>query len=109
MTGNLRIPHQKQKRKKELAQLTPATNYRLKSEVSIKTITLRCLLFSTHYTALRIKNCLKSTSAIKVATMKHMDNFRYKGKSSHATAKSTPSLSAKMNGTQRRTLVPESP
>ena len=35
-------------------------NYRLKSEVSI---TLRCRLCSTRYTAVRIKNCLKSTSA----------------------------------------------
>ena len=32
-------------------------NYCLKSEVSI---TLRCRLFSTCYTAVRIKNCLKS-------------------------------------------------
>ena len=42
-------------------------NYRLKSEVYI---TLRCRLCSTHYTAVRIKNCLKSTSAIEIATMK---------------------------------------
>ena len=34
-------------------------NYHLKSELSI---TLRCRLCSTHYTAVRIKNCLKSTS-----------------------------------------------
>ena len=38
-------------------------NYRLKSEVSI---TLRCWLCSTRYTAVRIKNCSKSTSAIKI-------------------------------------------
>ena len=42
-------------------------NYCLKSEVSI---TLRCGLCSIHYTAVRIKNCLKSTSVIKIATMK---------------------------------------
>ena len=42
-------------------------NYHLKSEVYI---TLLCRLSSTHYTAVQIKNCLKSTSAIKIATMK---------------------------------------
>jgi len=40
------------------------------SEVSI---TVLCLLCSTCYTAVRIKNCLKSTSVIKVATMKNTD------------------------------------
>ena len=52
---------------------TPAINYHLKSEVSI---TFHCQLCST-YTALQIKNCLKSTSesAIKVATMKNTDDF----------------------------------
>ena len=60
---------------------------RLKSEVSI---TLRCWLCSTRYTAMRIKSCLESTSAIKIATMKNMDGFRFKGKPSHAHAKSTP-------------------
>jgi len=38
------------------------------SEVSI---TVLCLLFSPHYTAVGIKNCSKSTSVIKVATMKN--------------------------------------
>ena len=61
-------------------------NYHLKSEVSI---TLRCRLCSTHYTAVQIKNYLKSTSAIKIATMKNTDNFCYEGKPSRATAKST--------------------
>ena len=64
-------------------------NYCLKSEVSI---TLRCQLCSTHYTALRIKNCLKSTFAIKVATMKNTylyDFCYYKWKPSRATAKLT--------------------
>ena len=73
---------------KEMAPRTPATDYRcLKSEVPI---TLRCQLCSTRYTALRVKNCSKSTSAIKVATIKNIDDFRYKGKPSRATAKSTP-------------------
>ena len=59
-------------------------NYRLKSEVSIM---FRCRLCSTRYTAVRIENCLKSTSAIKIATMKNMDDFCYEGKPSCATAK----------------------
>ena len=59
-------------------------NYCLKSEVSI---TLHCRLCSTRYTAVQIKNCLKSTSAIKIATMKNMDDFCYKGKPSRVTAK----------------------
>ena len=62
---------------------TPAINYHLKSQVSIP---LRCQLCSTRYTALQIKNCLKSTSAIKVATMKNTDDFLYKGKLSCVTA-----------------------
>ena len=53
---NLCIPHQM----KEMA-LRIHINYCLKSEVSI---TLRCWLFSILYTAVRIKNCLKSTPAI---------------------------------------------
>ena len=62
-------------------------NYRLKSEV---TIMLHCRLCSTRYTAVRIKNCLKSTCAIKVAMMKITDDFHFEGKPSCACAKSTP-------------------
>ena len=47
-------------------------NYCLKSEVSIPLCYQLC---STHYTAVQIENCLKSTSTIKIATMKNMDNF----------------------------------
>ena len=61
-------------------------NYHPKSEVSI---TLRCQLCSTFYTAVQIKNCSKSTSAMKIATMKNMDDFCYEEKPSCATAKST--------------------
>ena len=50
---------------------------------------LHCWLCSTRYTAVRIKNCLKSTPAIKIATMTNTDNFRYEGKPSRAIAKST--------------------
>ena len=35
------------------------------------------------------KLCFKNTSAIEVATMKNTDDFRYEGKPSRATAKST--------------------
>ena len=77
---NLRIP-------KEMVSRPNFINYCLKSEVSI---TLCCRLCSTHYTAIRIKNCLKSTSAIKIATMKNTDDFHLEGKPSRAHAKSTP-------------------
>ena len=80
---NPHIPHQK----KEMALCAPATNYRLKSEVSIM---FHCQLCSTRYIALQTKNCSKSTSAIKVATIKKMDDFHYEGKPSCTTAKLTP-------------------
>ena len=51
---------------------------------------LHCQLYSTRYTAVQIKNCSKSTSAIKIATMKNTDDFCFEGKLSRATAKSTP-------------------
>ena len=73
--------------KKEIVPCAPIINIRLKSEVFI---TLHCRLCSTCYTAVRIKNCLKSTSAIKIATMKNTDDFRFKGKPSRVHAKSTP-------------------
>ena len=50
---------------------------------------LLCWLCSTHYTAVRVKNYTKSTSAIKVATVRKTDEFRYEWKPSCATAKST--------------------
>ena len=34
-------------------------------------------------------NCLKSTFAIKIATMTNMDNFHYEGKPLHAITKLT--------------------
>ena len=60
--------------------------YRMKSQVSI---TLPCRLCSTRYTAVQIKNCLKSASPIKIATITNMDDFHYEGKPSHAITKST--------------------
>ena len=67
-------------------------SYCLKSEVSI---TLHCQLCSTRYTAVRIKNCSKGTSVIKVATMKNTDDFCFEGKPSRATAKLTLSTVSK--------------
>ena len=64
----------------------------LKSEVSIM---LRCQICSTRYAAFRIKNCLKSTFAIKIATMTNTDDFRYEGKPSRGIAKSTLSAVSK--------------
>ena len=61
-------------------------SFGLKSEVST---TLHCWLCSTCYTAVQIKNRSKSSSASKTATMKNMDDFRYKGKPSRATTKLT--------------------
>ena len=77
-------------------------NYCLKSEVSIM---LRCRLCSTCYTAVRIKNCSKSTFAIKVTTMKIRTISITKGSHHVLPPNWHFSLSAKMNGTQGRTLV----
>ena len=72
---------------KKWCHASQLSNYHLKSEVSIHFVV-------SHYTALQIKNYLKSISAIKVATMKNTDNFHHnfhhEGKPSHTTAKSTP-------------------
>ena len=73
-------------RKKEMVPCAPVTNYHLKNKASI---TLRCRLCSTRYTAVQIKNYSKSISAIKVVTMKNTDDFHYEGKPSCAAAKST--------------------
>jgi len=67
--------------------------------------TLCCQLCSTCYTAVQIDNCLKRTSAIKVATMKITDDFCYEWKPSRAFHKINFLWWAKMNGTQRRALV----
>ena len=50
---------------------------------------LHCQLYSTHYTALRIKNCSKSTLH-RNSHYENMDDFYYEGESLHATAKLTP-------------------
>ena len=67
-----------------------------------------CQLCSTYYTctAVQIKNCSKSTSVIKVATVKNTDNFHYTSKgSNHVIPPNRHFLRpAKMNGTHRRTL-----
>ena len=89
--------------KKEMAPHTAAINYQLKSEVPH--YASLSAMFNLLHTALQIKNCSKSTSAIKVATMKNMDDFRYERKPSFAIAKSTLFVVSEMNGTQRKTLV----
>ena len=78
----------------------------LLSETGIS-ISLLCQLYSTRYTAVRVKNCLKSTSVIKVDTMKNMDDFCYAGKGRHHVHPPNQrfSLSSQIGGTQRRALV----
>ena len=77
----------------------------LSSETEVS-IALLCQLCLTCYTAVRIKKCLKSTSVLKVATMKNVDDFSLRKGSHHVQPPNQRfSLSAKMNGTQRRTLV----
>ena len=89
--------------KKEMVPHTRAINYHLKSEVSI---TLHYQLCSTHYTTLQIKNCLKSTSTIKVATTKIRTISVIMRGSHHMLLPNLHLLlSAKMNGKQRRTLA----
>ena len=64
---------------------------------------------STRYTAVRIKSYLKSISIIKVATLKkygpRYGQFPHKGSHHVQPPNQCFLLSAKMNGTQRRTLV----
>jgi len=50
---------------------------------------LCCQLCSTRYKAVRINNCLKRTSAIKVATIKITDDFHYEWSHQMPTTKST--------------------
>ena len=73
---------------KEMMPHAPSyiNSYCLKSEAFI---TLRCWLCSTRYTAVRLKNHLRSASAIKIATMTNTDDFRFEGKPSCAIVKST--------------------
>ena len=58
-------------------------NYHLKSEVHILPAMFNPLHSSTN------QKLFKSTFAIKVATIKNTDDFRYEGKTLYATAKST--------------------
>ena len=63
--------------------------YQLSYENEVSIIMLRCWLCSTRYTAVQFKNCLKSTSVIKISTMANTDDFHYEGKPSCVIAKST--------------------
>ena len=86
----------------EMAPRAPAI-----SSESEGSITLRCQLCSIRYTAIQIKSCFKNTSAMEVATMKNTDDFLQQREASHHVLPPNRhfSLSVKMNGTQRRTLV----
>ena len=74
----------------------------LSSETEVS-IALLCQLCSTCYTAVRIKKCLKSTSVLKVATMKNTDDFSLR-KGSHHVQHQINAFHCQ-SGTQRRTLV----
>jgi len=77
----------------------------LSSETEVS-ISLLCQACSTFYTAVQIKRCLKSTSVIKVANMKIYRRFLLREGSNHVQPPiQRCSQSAKMNRTQRRTLV----
>ena len=68
---NPRIPKEKNR-----AAHTNHINFHLTSEVYI---TLRCRLCSIHYTAVRIKNCLKSTSAYQNSYDEKYGRFPFRG------------------------------
>jgi len=53
---------------------TTRPSYRLKLKYPL---TFSVSFFLTRYTAIQIKNGLKSTSAIKVETIKNTDDFHY--------------------------------
>ena len=73
------------------------------------TITLRFQLFSARYTALQMKNSVTVVFAIDLVTIEKMDDSRlqmYCREAMHCTtANRHLELSAKRNGTQRRTKV----
>ena len=86
--------------------MPPTINYCLESAAAI---TLCFQLCSASYTALQAKNSVRIISAISPFTMKNTDNSRlqtYCREVMHrATANRHFRLSAKRNGTQRRTKV----
>ena len=90
---HIHMPHQKS------IAYPSYINHRLKSEVSI---TFRCQLCLTHHTAIWINYCSKST----VATMKNVSVISVMKGNHHVQLPNWHfSMSAKMNGMQRRTLV----
>ena len=68
--------------KEGIVSCAPVINYGLRCSIHYASLL-------ANYTALRIKNCSKCASAIKIATMKNMDDFCYTnlGKPSRAIAK----------------------
>ena len=95
----LQFMHTKRKKWCRVPQL-----YQLSSEKSSIHYTSLSAVFNPLYTAVRIKNCLKSTSAIKIATIKIRTVSIMKRNHHMLLPNQHFSLSAKMNGTQRRTL-----
>ena len=74
--------------------MMPCTLALLESEISIM---LLCQLCSIRYTAVRVKNRLKSTSVIKVAIMNNMDDFHSTKEAITCYHQIDPYLSTKMN------------
>jgi len=68
---------------------------------------IHCHLCSTCYTTVGIKNCLKSKSVIKIATMKRKVRLISIKEAIRCNHQINTSLSAKIKGTLRRTLISE--
>ena len=81
---------------KEMALCIPTTTYHLKSEVSI---TLHCQLY---YTGLQIKKLFKKHLCNQNS---HYENYRQFREAITLSPNQYLSLSAKIDETQRRTLV----
>ena len=92
--------------KNTIIRTPPTINYCLESAAAI---TLRFQLFSARYTALQMKNSVRIVSEINPVTMENMDDSRLQMYCSEAMHRATMNqhlgLSAKRNGTQRRTKV----
>ena len=88
-----------------MIHMPPTINYCLQNAA---TTTLHFQLFSAHYTASQMKNCVRIASAINPATMENTDNclqMHCREAMHRGTANRHLGLSAKRNGTQRRTKV----
>ena len=70
----------------EMAPCPSYINYHLKSEVSLRFVVSYVQPITQQYKSRTVRKALLQS---KTATMKNTDDFHYKGKPSHATAKST--------------------